>query len=68
MSVRESDPVKRAKLHAARMILMGLDSLLTFAQMQAEAGGAKAEARKIAAGDRKLHEALDGLVERLRTS
>lgn len=68
MTVRESDPTRRAELHAARATLMGVDHLLNFARQQAASGGRGDIRSKILRGQGELDKAMTALVEALATN
>lgn len=69
MSYRETDPVKRVRLHAARSILMGIDSLITFAAQHAREGGCPEAVTLIRRAQGNLRKAVDEvIVERLATN
>lgn len=65
---RESDPVKRAELHASRATIMGVDHLLSAARFQAVAGGSNEAAKKIQSARDDLDVALRAIVELLATN
>ena len=68
MKHREHDPVKRAELHSARAILIGVDTLPQLAINPALAGGSPAAVEQIRVARDKLHTAMLDLVERLTTN